>query len=189
MFSPYRNAPSFRRAGVPAMVTHITKPATTQRRFRHTPKSWSAPLRLKTPLTNIKAVRAHRLQQEVERLQGTRFSGVAAKPKAVTCTVKPQAPIKHSLVHSRALDLATPGSFIISNKLKFFRRGLKKRISSPLGCDPVDLQQSILFIDLANCGGRLHVRHLDKSVNVIASIFKDLVQFSSLRGCQVFVMV
>lgn len=156
----------------------------TQRRFRsHTPKPYSAPQRLIAPAKGYRAVQARKLLQEIDRLEGTRFSHV---------TIQPRVPSKYSPAYLRAMGALTPDSISTSKAAKFFKKGLENQLSSftsAFGWAPVEWPGSILFIDLANCAGCLNVRNLDKSVKAYRSTLSDLKRFSQRRGCRIHVMV
>lgn len=154
-----------------------------QRGYRHTSKPYTAPQRLRAPAQGYKAVRARKLLREMERLEGIRFSPV---------TVKPKAPSKYSSHYLRSLGISIPSSNATLKTLDSFKRGVETKLStfsSRMGWAPVKWPGSMVFIDLANCGGLLKVRNLYRSSTWIRNVLDDLVEFSQTRGCQVHVMV
>lgn len=180
-----RHGPVQTSMALPPAALHPDMSATwTQRRFRsHAAKPYSAPQRLIAPAKGYRAVQARKLLQEIDRLEGTRFSHV---------TIQPRVPSKYSPAYLRAMGALTPNSTSASKAVKFFKRGLETQLSSltsAFGWAPVEWPGSILFIDMANCGGCLNVRNLDKSVKAYRSTLSDLKRFSQHRGCRVHVMV
>lgn len=175
----YRMVQVTRSMAPAAFGSHVSP---MQRRFRHSPKPYLAPLRLKAPLKSRKAVQAYRLLREIRQLKGTRFSHVTMKAKA---SARPSA-----ARYLSALGITTPDSTIHSQATSSFGF-FKKTVPSLFSCSwgTVDWQRSILVVDLANCIGHLKLHRPGKTGNVTRRALDDLVQISGYRGCQVFVMV
>lgn len=169
------------RSTAPAGLQLRRDISTTQRRLRQALRPRPVQLRLRAPLKGRKAVQAHRVQMEIERLKGSRFSPVHEKPRV---------PTQLSKACMKALGftgLKATGSSIASSSFNF----LKATTLSLLGHGPIDWRTSILFIDLANSvrGLKVHMRRTGPPMNVTRRILMDLVHISKLRGCQVYVMV